>query len=64
MANNVKNVKFVKSLEDINKAWDNFRKAMDNIEGVDRYELSISLRNRSIKNGSYAHLILESMKRK
>lgn len=44
--------------------WDNFRKAMENVEGVDRYELSITLKNKAIKNGSYARLVLESMKRK
>lgn len=57
-------VKGLKTLEDIEQVWDNFKKAMDNVEGVDRYELSISLRNRSIKNGSYARLVLESMKKK
>jgi hypothetical protein len=48
----------------IEVVWDNFRKAMSNIEGVDRYELSITLKNKAIKNGSYARLVLESMKRK
>lgn len=48
----------------IEVVWDNFRKAMSNIEGVDRYELSITLKNRAIKTGSYARLILESMKKK
>ena len=37
---------------------------MENVEGVDRYELSITLKNRAKKNGSYARLILESMKKK
>lgn len=48
----------------IEVVWDNFRKAMETVEGVDRYELSITLKNRAKKNGSYARLILESMKKK
>jgi len=51
-------------IADIKVMRDNFRKTMENVEGVDRYELSITLKNRAIKNGSYAKLVLESMKRK
>lgn len=61
---NVKDVKLTRTIDEINQVWDNFRKAMSNIEGVDRYELSISLRTRAINNGSYAKLVLESMKKK
>jgi len=61
MANDVK---LAKTLADIETVWDNFKKAMENVEGVDRYELSITLKNRAIKNGSYARLVLDSMKRK
>jgi len=53
-----------KLIADIETVWDNFKKAMENVEGVDRYELSITLKNKAIKNGSYARLVLESMKRK
>ena len=57
-------LQFTMTIDEINQVWDNFRKAMSNIEGVDRYELSISLRTRAINNGSYAKLVLESMKKK
>ncbi len=53
-----------KVIADIETVWDNCKKAMENVEGVDRYELSITLKNKAIKNGSYARLVLESMKRK